>query len=44
MPVWPSAGYTVNEAADIEKLLGYGVDLVMTDWPEKFIKFDNRFG
>ena len=36
--------YTVNDAADVEKLLGYGVDLVMTDWPEKFIKFDNRFG
>ena len=36
--------YTVNDAADVEKLLGYGVDLVMTDWPEKFIKFDNSFG
>ena len=36
--------YTVNEAADIEKLRGYGVDLVMTDWPGKFIKFDHRPG
>ena len=36
--------YTVNDAADVEKLRGYGVDLVMTDWPGKFIKFDNRFG
>ena len=34
--------YTVNEAADVEKLRGYGVDLVMTDWPGKFIKFDHR--
>jgi glycerophosphoryl diester phosphodiesterase len=36
--------YTVNEAADIEKLRGYGVDLVMTDWPGKFIKFDHGPG
>ena len=36
--------YTVNEAADIEKLRGYGVDLVMTDWPGKFVKFDHRPG
>ena len=36
--------YTVNEASDIEKLRGYGVDLVMTDWPGKFIKFDHRPG
>jgi glycerophosphoryl diester phosphodiesterase len=36
--------YTVNEAADIEKLRGYAVDLVMTDWPGKFIKFDHRLG
>ena len=36
--------YTVNEAADIEKMRGYGVDLVMTDWPGEFIKFDQRPG
>jgi glycerophosphoryl diester phosphodiesterase len=36
--------YTVNDAADVEKLRGYGVDLVMTDWPGNFIKFDNSFG
>ncbi len=35
--------YTVNDAADVKKMRGYGVDLVMTDWPGKFIKFDNSF-
>ena len=33
--------YTVNEAADIERVRGFNVDLVMTDWPERFIQFDH---
>jgi glycerophosphoryl diester phosphodiesterase len=32
--------YTVNERADIERLIDFGVDMVMTDWPERFIDFD----
>ena len=32
--------YTVNERADIERLINLDVDMVITDWPERFISLD----
>ena len=32
--------YTVNERADIKRLINLDVDMVITDWPERFISLD----
>ena len=32
--------YTVNEQVDIDRLAAFGVDMVITDWPERFISLD----
>ena len=32
--------YTVNEQVDIDRLVAFGVDMVITDWPERFISLD----
>ena len=36
--------YTVNELADIERLMDLDVDMVITDWPERFISLDRPKG
>jgi glycerophosphoryl diester phosphodiesterase len=32
--------YTVNEQVDIDRLVAFGVDTAITDWPERFISLD----
>ena len=32
--------YTVNEQVDIDRLLAFGVDMAITDWPRRFISSD----
>jgi glycerophosphoryl diester phosphodiesterase len=27
----------VNDAADVERIKALGVDMAMTDWPERFV-------
>ena len=32
--------YTVNEQVDMDRLVAFGVDTAITDWPERFISLD----
>ena len=32
--------YTVNEQVDIDRLVAFGVNMAITDWPERFISLD----
>jgi glycerophosphoryl diester phosphodiesterase len=32
--------YTVNEQMDMDRLVAFGVDTAITDWPERFISLD----
>ena len=32
--------YTVNEQVDMDRLIEFGVDMAITDWPERFVSLD----